>query len=72
MARVGSRSAFRGIVLAARDPDEQVRVQVIKALEKLATAEGKELLEDLQNDPDRKVRTYTAWAMERLEAKSIE
>ena len=71
LSLVETKSAFRGIVLAARDPDEEVRVSVTKALEKLATDEGKSILEDLQNDPDRRVRKYTAWALERLRAKSL-
>ncbi|MBN1687349.1 MAG: HEAT repeat domain-containing protein [Spirochaetales bacterium] len=64
-------SAFRGIVLAARDPDKEVRVKVIKALEKLETEEGKMILNELENDPDKKVRKYTHWALERLRAKAL-
>jgi HEAT repeat protein len=71
LSLVGNQSAFRGIVLAARDPNEEVRVQVIKALEKLETKEGEELLHALENDPDRKVRKYTHWALERLRSKSL-
>ncbi len=71
LALVGSEAAFRGIVLAARDPDDEVRVQVIKALERLATDDGKEILHTLENDPDRRVRRYTHWALERLTAKSL-
>ncbi len=71
LAKVGSEAAFRGIVLAARDPDSQVRVQVTKALERLASEDGKEILHALENDPDRKIRKYTHWALERLEAKSM-
>ncbi len=68
---VGSQAAFRGIVLASRDPDQEVRVNVIKALEKLETKSGKEILNSLLNDPDSKVRKYTKWALERLKAKSL-
>ena len=71
LSLVGTTSAFRGIVLAARDPDEDVRVQVTKALEKLETKEGKELLKSLESDPDRRVRKYTHWALERLRSKSL-
>ncbi len=71
LSRVGSRAAFRGIVLAARDPDEEVRVRVVKALERLETESGKEILEALKDDPERRVRTYTAWALERLRAKAL-
>lgn len=61
-----TRSAFRGIVLAARDPDQDVRVLVVKALEKLNTPEGRAILDSLKEDPDRRIRKYTLWAMERL------
>ena len=71
LSLIGTRSAFRGIVLAARDPDEEVRVRVIKALEKLETEEGNEILQALENDPDRRVRKYTLWALERLRAKAL-
>jgi HEAT repeat protein len=70
LALVGSTAAFRGIVLAARDPDDEVRVQVVRALEKLETKKGKAILESLENDPDRRVRKYTHWATERLKAKA--
>jgi len=72
LARIGTRAAFRGIVLAARDPDEDVRVEVAKALEYLNTPEGAEILKDLENDPDKRVRKYTLWALERLKAKNQE
>jgi len=68
---VETPSAFRGIVLAARDPEKDVRVKVIRALEKLETEEGKAILSDLENDPDKKVRKYTHWALERLRAKAL-
>jgi len=70
LALVGSTAAFRGIVLAARDPDDEVRVQVVRALEKLETRKGKEILTALESDPDRRVRKYTHWATERLKAKA--
>lgn len=71
LSKVGSKAAFRGIVLAARDPDDEVRVQVTKALEKLASKEGSEILAALESDPDRRIRRYTHWALQRLEAKSL-
>jgi HEAT repeat protein len=71
LSMVGTQSAFRGMVLAAKDPNEEVRVQVIKALEKLETKEGKTILEALESDPDRKIRKYTHWALERIKAKSL-
>ncbi len=71
LSLLGTAPAFRGLVLAARDPDEQVRVQVVKALEKLETKEGKEILASLNEDPDPRVRKYTQWALERLRAKAL-
>lgn len=71
LSLVGTESAFRGIVLAARDPDDEVRVKVIKALEKLETKEGKEILAALESDGDKRVRKYTHWALERLKAKEL-
>lgn len=69
---IGTASAFRGIVLAARDSDKEVRVAVTKALEKLNNSEGTEILKTLREDPDRKVRKYTDWALERLTARNME
>lgn len=71
LSLAGTRSAFRGIVLAARDPDEEVRVRVVKALERLETQEGHEILQALEQDPDHRVRKYTLWALERLRAKAL-
>ncbi len=71
LAEIGTEPAYRGVVLAARDPDREVRVQVTRALESLATPEGETILKSLEEDPDRKVRRYTHWAMERLRAKKL-
>ncbi len=71
LALIGTESAFRGMVIAARDPDEEVRVQVVRALEKLETTEGKRILAALQKDPDKRIRKYTHWALQRLKAKSL-
>ncbi len=72
LAKIGTRAAFRGIVLAARDPDEDVRVEVTRALENLNSGEGTEILHDLENDPDKRVRKYTLWALERIKAKNTD
>jgi HEAT repeat protein len=71
LSKVGSSAAFRGIVMAARDPDNEVRVQVTKALERLATKEGSQILHALEEDPDRRIRKYTHWALERIKAKAL-
>ncbi|MCF7929423.1 MAG: HEAT repeat domain-containing protein [Spirochaetales bacterium] len=72
LSRIGTTSAFRGIVLAARDPDEDVRVMVTRALERLNTESDSEILEELKNDPDKRIRKYTLWAMERITSKNSE
>ena len=71
LSAVQTKAAFRGIVLAARDPDREVRVSVTKALEALNRAEGKQILTELEQDPDRKVRKYTLWALERIKTKGL-
>ncbi|PKL26771.1 MAG: hypothetical protein CVV47_02270 [Spirochaetae bacterium HGW-Spirochaetae-3] len=71
LSLVGSRAAYRGIVLAARDPDQDVRVAVTRALERLAGPEGEAMLGELKNDPDPRVRKYVLWAMERVKAKAL-
>jgi HEAT repeat protein len=70
LSYISTVSAFRGIVLAARDPDQEVRVQVTRAIESLNSEGGKEILEKLKNDPEKRVRKYTMWALQRIESKS--
>jgi HEAT repeat protein len=64
--------AFRGLVLAAKDPDQEVRVCVVKALEKLKSPQSVEILEKLKSDPDSRIRKYTFWALERLDSLKME
>jgi len=64
--------AFRGLVMAAKDPDQEVRVCVVKALEKLKSSQSQEILEKLKEDPDSRVRKYTLWALERLDSLAME
>jgi HEAT repeat protein len=65
-------AAFRGLVLAAKDPDQEVRVCVVKALEKLKSAQAVTILENLKSDPDTRIRKYTYWALERLDSLKME
>ena len=65
-------SAFRGLVLAAKDPDQEVRVCVVKALEKVKSSHSRDMLEKLKADPDSRVRKYTYWALERLDSLAME
>jgi HEAT repeat protein len=71
LLNTGTKDAFRGIILAAKDPDNEVRIQVVKALDKMNAAHGLAILEELKNDPEKRVRKYTLWAMERYEAKNL-
>jgi len=64
--------AFRGLVIAAKDPDQEVRVCVVKALEKLKSSQSHDILEKLKEDPDSRVRKYTLWALERLDSLAME
>jgi len=64
--------AFRGLVVAAKDPDQEVRVCVVKALERLDSDQGREILEKLKEDPDSRIRKYTFWALERLDSLKME
>jgi HEAT repeat protein len=64
--------AFRGLVLAAKDPDQEVRVCVVRALEKLNNSQSREMLENLKNDPDTRIRKYTHWALERLDSLALD
>ena len=69
--KVGTLNAYRGLIQAARDPDEEVRTYVVKALDELNSDRGKKILEELQNDPQKRVRTYTNWALERYTARRL-
>ncbi len=71
LSLIGTAKAYRGLITAAKDPVEKIRITVIKAVDRLNTREGRELLEELKNDPDRNVRRYTLWALERAEAKEL-
>jgi HEAT repeat protein len=71
LSLIGTVKAFRGLIIASRDPDREVRINVVKALEKLETEEGREILRALEDDPDVKIRKYTHWALERLKAKDL-
>lgn len=71
LSLIGTEKAFRGLIVASRDPDQEVRVHVVKSLEKLETPEGEAILRSLEDDPDPRIRKYTHWAMERLRAKEL-
>ncbi|MDC7125667.1 MAG: HEAT repeat domain-containing protein [Spirochaetales bacterium] len=72
LALIHTKESFKGMLLASRDPNSEVRVEVLKALEKLNLPEYSSLLEELKSDPDKRVRKYTLWVIERLKAKNID
>jgi HEAT repeat protein len=65
-------SAYRGLIMAAKDPDQEVRICVVKALDKMKNSQSREILEKLKDDPDKRIRKYTFWALERLESLGME
>jgi HEAT repeat protein len=71
LALVGTLSAFRGLVVAARDPDEEVRLKATAALKKLESEEDRDILDSLRNDPDARVRKSALWALERLQSEVL-
>lgn len=71
LSRIGTAGAYRGIVLAVKDPSEPVRVEAVKALQKLKDARGAAILDQLVQDPVPRVRRYARWARERLEAEAL-
>jgi HEAT repeat protein len=71
LSLIGTTKSYRGVVIAAFDPDNEIRIKVIKALEKLDNDDSKKILNELKSDPDKKVRKYTLWALERLRTKEI-
>lgn len=66
---LATRDSYRGIILAARDPAGEVRMEALKVLESLKPDERESLLSDLRNDPDKRVRKYTRWVMEQAASK---
>jgi len=71
LAHVGTKNAYRGLVLAAKDPDDEVRAHVVRALDALDSDKGRSMLEELREDADRRVRTLTEWAIERHRSRRL-
>ena len=65
LARIGSLKAARYLVAALRDPDAGIRA---KTIERLGSLEGdfSSHVSELTHDPDKKVRQYAIWAVERM------
>ncbi len=68
---IATLPAYRGIVHAVRDPDTEVRILAVRALETLVNEDNETILESLLSDPDKKVCRYTRWAVERIKAKKM-
>jgi HEAT repeat protein len=69
LSLIGSLKACRGLILAARDINRDIRILAIRALVQIQ--ENTEILESLKDDPDKKVRRYTLWAIERIKATRL-
>jgi HEAT repeat protein len=72
LSLIDTLPAFRGLVRAAKDPDQEVRTLVVRGLEKLTTPQGRKILDQLREDPDNHIRKYTHWALERLDSLAME
>lgn len=70
LIQLDSVSGYRGLVQAIRDPDKEIRIMVTKSLDR--GGDGQAMLQKLQTDPDRRVRQYAAWALERFAARKID
>jgi len=64
LAKIATESAFRGIVLAAGDPDKGVRMEVEGALDFLLSPAGEGIFEALERDPDCELRRRIRWVIE--------
>ena len=72
LSLLGTLPAFRGLVMASKDPDHEVRAIVVKALEKFSEPQGKQILQQLKEDPDSRIRKYTNWVLERIDTLAKE
>jgi len=71
LSLIGTYKACRGLVFAARDISREIRILSIRALDKLNSDDSESILESLKHDPDKKVRKYTLWALERIRAGKL-
>jgi len=69
LSMIGTVKASRGLLYAARDINKNIRILSLKALVRIQ--QNTEVLTLLENDPDKKVRRYAAWAKERIKAEQL-
>ncbi|QEN07267.1 HEAT repeat domain-containing protein [Oceanispirochaeta crateris] len=69
LSLIASLNACRGLLFAAKDINRDIRILAIRALVQIR--ENTEILEQLKDDPDKKVRRYTLWAIERMKASQL-
>lgn len=62
---LGTREALKTALMAVNDPLEEVRIAVVRALERMDTPRTFALLDELAEDGNGKVRRYAQWARER-------
>lgn len=71
LSAIGTKKAFRGIILLVKDPCDEVRIESVKALQSLRDQKGIGIVRELTGDPLPRVRRYARWALERLEAEKL-
>ncbi|OQY34709.1 MAG: hypothetical protein B6241_03990 [Spirochaetaceae bacterium 4572_59] len=68
---IGTEKAWQGLIIAVKDISREIRIISIRAMEKLRNNDSEKILEGLKNDPDKKVRKYTLWALEKINAGKL-
>ena len=68
---IGTVKAWHGLIYAVKDISREIRILSIRAMEKLRNDDSEQILESLKNDPDKKVRRYTLWAIEKINAGKL-
>ena len=68
---INTRKAWRGLVLAVKDINREIRILAIRAMVKLKDLDSERILEELKSDPDKKVKKFTLWALEKIEAGKL-
>ncbi len=68
---INTRKAWGGLVLAVKDINREIRILAIRAMEKLKNSDSQKILQDLLEDPDKKVKKFTQWALEKIEAGKL-
>ena len=68
---IGTVKSWHGLIYAVKDISREIRILSIRAMEKLRNDDSENILESLKKDPDKKVRKYTLWALEKINAGKL-